>query len=340
MDAADLAMAIDEANKVPVVEGEEEKMSARQMISAIGKVSGDTNVIKESMNTFSSSSMEGVTKKGDVTHPANDMPGAIASLKAHIETAFGKAKKEKDKKKWAFRTSPHAQFDKTIDDTYVAFLMWARVSADDDDDAGDVRNGASGKINVTKAFRRLETYADWMEETGEDLVTPPMTAKSVVPAMKAWAMSFSYGKDGQLIWWVDMGSLDLKAIKGDEATLTIEDSLRAFVWLAHAAMYDPKAQANGMAFVENIAHMGFWASMTMVPMKLGVKLDKLTMGVMPVKMKVLLCLDCPRWVSVMMKSMRHMPSNPGWSSSPLQGCAFKWAARSTSEGPRVRVSHV
>ena len=41
--------------------------------------------------------------------------------------------------------------------------------------------------------------------------------------------------------------------------------------------------------------------MTLVPMKLGAKLDRLTIGVLPVKMKLILCLDSPRWMSIMMK---------------------------------------
>ena len=73
------------------------------------------------------------------------------------------------------------------------------------------------------------------------------------------------------------------------------------VWFTHAVMYDPKAQLNGMVMCETLGRIGFYSAMTLVPMKLGAKLDKLTMGVLPVKMKLILCLDSPRWMSVMMK---------------------------------------
>lgn len=66
-------------------------------------------------------------------------------------------------------------------------------------------------------------------------------------------------------------------------------------------MYDERAQRHGMAFCENMAQLGFWASMTLMPIKLSVKLDRLTIGIIPVKMKALLLLDCPAWMNVLMK---------------------------------------
>ena len=197
-------------------------------------------------------------------------------------------------KKWDFRTSPHELMGKTLDDTLVAFLMWARV-AQEKDDQDDDDEGKTGMINVHKAFRRLDTYAEWMEDTGEDLVKTPLTAASVQKVLKVWGMQMSHSKDGMLVWWIDMGVIDPKAIRDD---VSLEDSLRCFVWLAHVAMYDPKAQANGMCILENMASTGFWASMTMVPMKLGVKLDRLTMGVIPCKMKLIVILDTPRWMGI------------------------------------------
>lgn len=281
----------------------EDKMSAAQMMKAMTKAAdGDAGIIKESIGNFSTSSIEGVNKKGDVMLEAKDMPGCLAALKKMIEAAKTN-KKEKKPEKWAFAASPHELFGKTLDDSFTAFLMWARVAADaeeqEEDDAG-----LGGKINVSKAFRRLEAYADWMEEAKGDLIDPPLTAASCAPGCKTWGMQMSYSKDDVLCWWVDLAKVDLKAIKGtgeDGTALTVEQSMRAFVWLAHAAMYDPKAQANGMAFMENMAQFGFWASMTMVPMKLSVKLDKLTMGVLPIKMKYMIVADAPRWISVLMK---------------------------------------
>ena len=96
------------------------------------------------------------------------MPGALDALKKMITAAKKKAS-TKGKAKWEFRASPHAQFNKTLDDTFEAFLMWARSVPPDA--AGAATNGGSkrtdGRINVSRAFRRLETYAAWMAATGE-----------------------------------------------------------------------------------------------------------------------------------------------------------------------------
>lgn len=298
MASTDELTQLDDAAKA--LDGEASKadggdVSAREMMAVFRKDEDGTNALKETMSTYSTASIEGVTKKGDKMLPAKDMPACLAALKGLIDQA--KAKNAKKAKKWEFRASPHELFGKSLDDTLVAFLMWARVAAnvDDQDDDDD---GKAGMVNIHKAFRRLEAYADWMEENGDELLAVPMTAKSVVPALKAWAMSLSYAADGTLVWWIDMASIDHKAIK---ETVSVEDSMRCFVWLAHAVVYDEKAQLNGLTFVENCASLSFWQTMTLAPMKLSVKLDKLTMGVIPVKMKLLLILDTPRWMNVLMK---------------------------------------
>merc|ERR1712008_456804 len=66
------------------------------------------------------------------------------------------------------------------------------------------------------------------------------------------------------------------------------------VWYAHFVMYNENAQNNGMVFIE---------SMTLVPMKLGVKLDRLTIGILPIKMKSLYILQSPKWMEMFTKVM-------------------------------------
>ena len=136
-----------------------------------------------------------------------------------------------------------------------------------------------------------------MEDSAEDLASP-LTYASVKEALEAWCMLATHDEKERLVWWVDLGMLDLPKIKATP----VEDSLRSFVWFAHAVMYDKKAQENGMCFAEAIGQkLGFWAMMTLIPMKLSVKLDRLTIGVLPIKMKLLIILDAPNWMTILMK---------------------------------------
>ena len=105
----------------------DEPTTTAGMMKALHKASDGTNVIGESMKTFSMT--EGKNKKGDVTHSAADMAGAIAQLKNQVATAKGKAKEGKKKDMWDLTASPHGQMGKTLDDVYTAFLMWARLGS-------------------------------------------------------------------------------------------------------------------------------------------------------------------------------------------------------------------
>jgi hypothetical protein len=203
--------------------------------------------------------------------------------------------KSKKRIKWGFRTSPHDHFGKTLDDTFLAFVQWAKSSSNDDNDNDDEQPPT---YNVSKAFRRLEAYAEWMEDTGDDLTQDPLTAVSVQTALKAWAMRCSIDKHGQFAWWIDFDQIDKSAIKKD---ISPTESLRAFVWYSHYVMYDTNAQEKGVVIVESVAKVGFLQMMTLMPMKLSVKLDRLTIGVLPVKMKAIYILETPTWLDVFMK---------------------------------------
>lgn len=137
-----------------------------------------------------------------------------------------------------------------------------------------------------------------MDESAKDL--EGLTTPSVKPALDAFNMLVSIDKEGNFVWWFDLSTIDKKAIKED---LTPEESLRAFVWYSHYILYDQNAQDNGMVIVENCAKMGFFDLFTLMPMKLGAKLDRLTIGVLPIKCKKIYLLEEPRWMKMLMKLM-------------------------------------
>mmetsp|Transcript_14317 Transcript_14317/g.22350 ORF Transcript_14317/g.22350 Transcript_14317/m.22350 type:complete len:416 (-) Transcript_14317:223-1470(-) len=206
--------------------------------------------------------------------------------------------KEKRPQKWNFATVPYQLFDKTLDDVLVAFLKWSTLEADDED-----KNYEEGmtKMNISKAFRRLESYATWMDNTGRDLIDPPMdTQDDIQKSWKAWNMKLSHDKSGKLVWWMDFDTIDMETVKSLRPT----DTLRLFVWMAHFIMLDDKAQKNGMVYCQNMAKVKLWTSFSLIPPKLGLKLDKLTIGVLPIKMKKLFVLESPTWMTVLLGSMK------------------------------------
>jgi hypothetical protein len=247
-----------------------------------------TNIIKEYKKTLSNP--DGSEKKGDVIIPT--LEEALPYLKDLVEKSKAKTKNPKKAKKWDFATSPHAQFGKTLDDTFMAFLKWARRT----------KGGSKNDINVSKAFRRLESYAEWMDDTGTDLTVPPLTASSVKRGLEAFKMTAGVDKTGDLglLWWIDVSKMDRNLIQKE---LAPEETLRAFVWYSHFLLYNEMAQEKGMTVVQNIDKLGLIASFTLIPAKLSSKLDRLTIGVLPIKMKAAYMLDSPAWMNIFMGLM-------------------------------------
>lgn len=216
---------------------------------------------------------------------------------------------EKTRNKWDFETVPCSEFGKSLDDVFIAFLKWARIPKNGKKDANDAdeeeeNNGIEQVFNVTKAFRRLESYADWMASTGDDLLEPEFTASLMKEIDDVWKMKVGYSKAGHLIWWIDFKHFDPKAAK-DKPDV---DSLILVVWYSHFFMFDEKAQENGIMMMENIAKMGFFVMMTLIPPKLSAKLDRLTIGVLPIKFKKIYITECSTWINIIMAIMKPFMS--------------------------------
>ena len=86
-----------------------------------------------------------------------------------------------------------------------------RLNLDDNDDDDDAEWAVKGVTNVSKAFRRLEAYAEWMEDTGTELTEPALIWDDDMAAVhRTWAMSTSVAQNGELVWWIDMGGIDME----------------------------------------------------------------------------------------------------------------------------------
>ena len=128
-----------------------EPTTALGMAAAMKDASKGTDVIGESVKTFSMMG-GGKNQKGDVLMSADNVAGAIELIKKMI--ADDTAKKPAKAGKWAFRASPHAAFGKTIEDSFAAFLRWAQVGSDDEEEGGS----PTQEVNVSAAFRRIEAH--------------------------------------------------------------------------------------------------------------------------------------------------------------------------------------
>jgi hypothetical protein len=275
-------------------------------MKAMAKVGG-AGAMKDTISTIKSA--VGTTKLDD--QHTLDAAVALNALKAlvaqKLEPGDGneKQKTADDTEKWKFGTSPHAAFGRTFEDVLQAFVRWATQDPAEDE---DVNGGEPPTINISKAFRRLEVYADWMHSTGTQLTEPPLSAESVKAAWKVWKMRTSIDASGRFVWWFDMGKLDMAQVKA----CPVVDTVRVMVWCTHAILFNENAQKHGMVYVEDVAQVGFWQSMTMLPPKVGQKLDQLAVGVIPVKLALVLTLTdrtTPTWVKLMVNITTKLAPN-------------------------------
>lgn len=238
-------------------------------------------------------SAEGKEHGSDVhTNDLNEGLDIIRSLvQQKVEEAHSAGEESSP---WYFRNVPCKEFGRTLDDVYVAFLRWASVEPNQFEECG-LKGGINklGPINVSKAFRRLESYAQWMHSTGDDLVD--LTASSVKPTNDLMYFRVTYDDCDRVVWWLDLGRTQFDALR----ELPDASILRLFVWLAHLIMFEEKAQKHGVVFFESMSYVGFWQYMTMLPFNVGLALDKYMVGVIPVRTKLVVFLKRPFWVDAM-----------------------------------------
>jgi hypothetical protein len=71
-----------------------------------------------------------------------------------------------------------------------------------------------------------------------------------------------------------------------------------FVWIAHLLFLDDRAQANGLVIVDDVAEIGFWSYMTMLPIQVGISLDRFLISVTPLKAKNVVLMHRPKWMEI------------------------------------------
>jgi hypothetical protein len=161
------------------------------------------------------------------------------------------------------------------------------------------------KCNVSKATRRMDAYFKWMKDNRHEIYGPDglnrLTFGSIKDAAKIWDIQITYDDDQKFVWWIDLAKLkDGESIK----SLDPNHHLRYVVWFAHLVMFDDKARSNGAVIVEDLAHIGFWKLATLLPHELSVKMDRLTIGILPVKMKAIHVFGAAGWMHLLMNLMK------------------------------------
>mmetsp|Transcript_5840 Transcript_5840/g.14602 ORF Transcript_5840/g.14602 Transcript_5840/m.14602 type:complete len:397 (-) Transcript_5840:840-2030(-) len=241
---------------------------------------------------------DGVDLKGDVH--AKDMDEGLVSLKSMVQEAASASKD--DELSWSFHTTPLVDFGKTMDDVFAAFLRWSVVDKNSGDDThsscqmiGGVNNyDETQEINVSKAFRRLTSYTHWMQSVSSDLVSPPLTYASISHSLSTFSIQVTHDTCGRLVWWVNLGKTDMSAFKSQSP----RETTRMFVWVAHLLFLDEGAQKNGLIVVDDISEIGFWSYMTMLPIEVGISVDRFLISVTPLKAKNVVLMHLPKWAEI------------------------------------------
>jgi len=205
---------------------------------------------------------------------------------------------------WSFSTSPLKDFGKTTDDILLAFIRWSMVDNyhDNPEDGnsctliGGINHPPSEteKINVSKAFRRLTAYQHWMRSVSSDLKDPPLTYLSIKSTLSIFSLHVSHDECERLVWYVNLGKTDLAKLKLQSP----RETTRMFVWIAHLLFLDEKAQTKGLVVVDDMAEIGFWDYMTMLPIQVGISVDRFLISVTPLKAKNVVLMHRPKWAEI------------------------------------------
>ena len=207
---------------------------------------------------------------------------------------------------WDFHTSPLNDFKKTVDDLLMAFLRWSIVDNHLTNGHAKDNNGCSligginyfpsetANINVSKAFRRLTAYTHWMGSVSEDLSISPLTYESISTSLSIFSIRVTHDDCGRLVWWVDLGKTKIDMLKSQATS----ETTRMFVWLAHLLFLDEAAQTKGLLVIDDMAQIGFWEYMTMLPLKVGISVDRFLISVTPLKAKNVIIMHRPKWAEM------------------------------------------
>ena len=192
--------------------------------------------------------------------------------------------------------------NKTRADVHRAFLLWSQKPDDREKDL----------FNVSKAFRRLSSFADYQLKMYEPYFSTPIDPEADDIKKAASLITIMVPKEvdsesGAVVWIIDMGSTDLKSFQNLEASGTSNKAImRWFFGLMVQSLFDDAASTYGTIIVESFGGLGFGGMMKVQSAFKPIEsdLNEMFYGVMPFKMKSVALLGAPWWLSALIAFMR------------------------------------
>lgn len=132
-----------------------------------------------------------------------------------------------------------------------------------------------------------------MKSVSSDLVDP-LTFESISQSLSTFSIHVTHDSCSRLIWWVNLGETKMSAFKSQSPRETI----RMFVWVAHLLFLDEGAQTKGLVVVDDMAEVGFYEYMTMLPIQVGISVDRFLISVTPLKAKNVVLMHMPKWAEI------------------------------------------
>ena len=224
-----------------------------------------------------------------------DIGDALLALKAMIP-----AKEDETDTMYDFKSvhlGKSAARGKTKDDIYRGFLYWSQKDE-------DVENEC---FNITKAFKRLTSFAKCQDDYFEKYWDTPVYLKEIRVVnefMSAFTPEYEVA-GGSPLWAYAMGShgrgWDLK-----EWGITDKLLMRWFWYTVVCCLFDKKAQHPGVVIVQSFNNMGVGEMVKMNNAFSGIEkeMNRMFYGCLPVKMKSIIIVGSPWWMSALMRIMR------------------------------------
>ena len=236
--------------------------------------------------------MEGKDEKGDIRVTTFDV--AMTTLEEMIPKNNNKYNYES----MFLGKGVCAGKDRT--DVHRAFLLWCQKSED----------RAADSFNVSKAFRRLEGFADYQHRMHDKYFNEMVDIHSEEMQQIKKIMNIDIPEElhvntGAVKWIMDMETWDLSIMKNANEKF-LKGVMNWFWSLMLTSMFDDACCIEGVVIIEAFGNMGIsgmmgWQS-AFKPIETD--LNEMFYGVTPFKMNSCVLVGCPWWLSGLIMFMR------------------------------------